>query len=338
MASERTEIKLDQKDMDRLKKDSKGEQKPEEPKKPKNPGATALRIAAILIAAVYFVLLLFGKYFLPEDGELLQSLNVFSGAEAPNRLLRILSLSVLTLSVSAVLRFFIGRMASNKSVTKKTGVAVIELLGNLVKYVAVLVLVFLILTALGVDTTSLLASLGILGLILGLGVTSLIEDIVAGIFIIAERLFDVGDIVVVDGFRCTVEQIGIRSTQFKDVGGDILIMRNSSIGSLVNMTRYGSGAAVTIPLGPEENLEHVEEVIKNAHLENLKEKYETIEGGPFYLGPCDINARGVKMLLFVGGCNESVKYDVQRILFTEITHLFQSNGIRIGAPGLTEDA
>ena len=136
-------------------------------------------------------------------------------------------------------------MANNKSLTKRTGLAIIELLGNLVKYVALLVLVFLVLSALGVDTTGLLASLGILGLILGLGVTSLIEDIVAGVFIVAEHLFDVGDIVVVEGFRGTVESIGIRSTQFRDVGSDVLIMRNSSIGSLVNLTRNASGAAIT---------------------------------------------------------------------------------------------
>ncbi len=174
------DIKIDKKDMDRLKKDKEGDKKPAETKPPVNPGKLALRCLAIVIAAAYFVLLFFGKYFLPADGEFMASLDIFADGEAPNRWIRILSLSILTLSVSAVLRFLIGRMANNKAITKKTGVAVIELLGNLVKYVVILVLVFLILSALGVDTTSLLASLGILGLILGLGATSLIEDIVAG--------------------------------------------------------------------------------------------------------------------------------------------------------------
>ena len=332
-----SDIKIDKKDMDRLKKDQNDHKKPEETKKTVNPGALALKIIAILIAVVYFVLLAFGKYFLPEDGEFLRSLNVFSGEEAPNRFIKVISFAILTLSISSVLRFFIGKMATNKNVTKRTGVAIIELLGNLVKYVAVIVLIFLVLTALGVDTTSLLASLGLLGLIVGLGVTSLIEDIVAGIFIIAEHLFDVGDIVVVDGFRGTVEQIGIRSTQFKDVGGDILIMRNSSIGSLVNLTRYGSGAAITVPLGPEENLARVEKIIEDAHIEKLKDRFETIEGGPFYLGPCEITTKGVKNLLFVAGCNEGVKYDVQRILYREVTKLFQENNIRIGAPNMIEE-
>ena len=140
--------------------------------------------------------------------------------------------------------------------TKKTGRAIIELLGNLVKYVAYIVLIFLILNAMGVNTAELLAGLGILGLIIGLGVTSLIEDIVAGIFIIAEQTFDVGDIIVLDGYRGTVVSIGIRSTKIADVGGDILTVRNSSIGSVVNLTDRTSCAAISIPLSPQESLGH----------------------------------------------------------------------------------
>ena len=338
MSEDRSEIKLDQKDMDRLKK-HQGDQGAGGKKTSLSPGTLAFRGILIAIAVAYYVILIFGKYFLAEDGEIMQGLNVFSGAENPNTLYRVLGLSILTLSISALLRYFIGRMAQNKTVTKKTGVAIIELLGNLVKYVTILILAFLILGALGVNTTELLAGLGILGLILGLGVTSLIEDIVAGIFIIAEHLFDVGDIVVVDGFRGTVEQIGIRSTQFKDIGGDILIMRNSSIGSLVNMTRYSSGAAITVPVDPRESFLRVDQLFTDAHIEQWAEKYpEVIEGGPYYLGPSDVNTKGVKWLLFVAGCKETVKYDAQRILYREVLNFCETNNIRIGAPNILDEA
>ena len=84
-----------------------------------------------------------------------------------------------------------------------------------------MVIVF-ILKAFGVDTTEILAGLGILTLIIGLGVTSLIEDIVAGIFIIAEGLFDVGDVVVINGFRVPRNMQAAASR-------NIIIIRNSSI-------------------------------------------------------------------------------------------------------------
>ena len=103
---------------------------------------------------------------------------------------------VLVLTISFVIRFIIGKVAESKVKAKKSGVALIELLGNLVKYAAFIVILFFVLNALGVNTAEILAGLGILTLILGLGMTALIEDIVAGIFIIAEHLFDVGDIIV----------------------------------------------------------------------------------------------------------------------------------------------
>lgn len=65
------------------------------------------------------------------------------------------------------------------------------------------------------------AGAGILGLIIGLGAESLIADIIAGIFMVFEGEYQVGDIIVVDGWRGTVEEIGIRTTRIVDTGGKI---------------------------------------------------------------------------------------------------------------------
>ena len=291
-----------------------------------------LQVIGFLIAVVYFALLFFGKYILPEDGEFLRSINVFSGEESPNKLLRIASLAILTLSLSAIVRFMVGIIAHNRSLTKRTGRAVIDLLGNSIKYIAVIVLVFLALSALGVDTEELLAGLGILSLIVGLGVTSLVEDIVAGIFIIGERLFDVGDIVVVDDFRGKILSIGIRSTQIEDDGGDILIMRNSSIENLINMTNRASYAICDLPVAPSVPFSKVEEVIKNAHLERLQYSYPEIEKGPFYLGLSEITEGGVQIITFVAICQENTKYWIQRIMNRELKLLCEENDIQLGEP------
>lgn len=307
-------------------------------KEPPSAGKKLRSALMVVVIIAYFAVLLFGRYFLPADNEILRSLDVFSGEEPPNRLIRILSLALLTLSVSTILRFFIARMADNSALTKRTGRAIIDLLGNFVKYAAVLVLVFLILSALGVDTAELLAGLGILSLVLGLGVTSLVEDIVAGIFIIGEHLFDVGDIVVVDDFRGTILSIGIRSTQIEDDGGDILILRNSTIENLVNMTNRSSYAVCDIPINPTESFAHVEEVVNSAHLDKLKERYPEIEKGPFYLGLSEINGKGVQVITFVAICQENTKYWIQRILNRELKLLFENNGIKLGEePGDDDD-
>ena len=322
---------FDRSDLQRVMRSKGIEIEAEEKKeKPKSPGRQVRNILLTVVACVYFVVLFFGKYFIPADSDILLSLDVFSGAEHPNRLIRIVSLAILTLSVSAILRFFIGRMADNSSITKRTGRAMIELFANFVKYTAFIVLIFLVLSALGVNTTELLAGLGILSLILGLGVTSLIEDVVAGIFIIAERLYDVGDIVVVDDFRGTIVSIGIRSTQIEDDGGDILVLRNSNIESLINMTNRASYAICDIPVARSEPFEHVEEVIQNAHLEKLSEQYPEIEKGPYYLGLSEITESGLQIITFVAVCEENSKYWIQRTINREVKLLFERNNIKLG--------
>ncbi len=334
MSDNNIQQRIGEKEMEKLRKNRND--KKDEKKAEISAGTIIIRAIGWIIAIAYFALLLFGKKFLPEEGTFLSSLDLFSGAENPNRWIRIASLCILTLSVSAILRLIISKMVAVKDLTKRTGRAVFELLNNLVKYVAYIVLIFLILNAVGVNTTELLAGLGILSLILGLGVTSLIEDVVAGVFIIIEHIFDVGDIIVLDGFRGTVVSIGIRSTKLADVGGDILTVRNSSIGSVVNLTDRPSCAALTIPIAPQESLKHVEAVIKNANISEIANKYPVMEGAPLYLGLCEITKKGVQMLLFIAPCKESNRYDVERALYHEIKTIFDNNNIQLGAPGTEE--
>lgn len=336
--SNNIQFKISKGDMEKLQKNSKKPANEQKPQKEKlSVGTIVFRVVCAVIAVAYFGLLIFGRFFLDKNGVFLSSLNPFSGAENPNNLIRIISLCILTLTVSVVLRFFIGRLVNNKKVAKKIGIAFIELLGNLVKYVSYIVLIILVLSALGVNTTELVAGLGILGLILGLGVTSLIEDIVAGIFIIAEHLFDVGDIIVLDGFRGTVVSIGIRSTKIADVGNDVLTVRNSSIGSLVNLTDRVSSAAITLPIAPEEAIEHVEEVMKNAYVETLAQKYPKMEFGPLALGVCGMTDKGVQNYLVVAGCKEEDKYEIERALFYEFKNICDKNNIKLGFTVLSNE-
>lgn len=339
MSEGHVQIKISKEDMEKLhhggnKKEPKNDGKE---KQKTSVGKMIFRVAAIVIAVAYFGLLLFGRFFLDPNGEFLSSLNPFSGAENPNAWIRAISMCILVLCISFVIRFVIGKVAERRVKAKKSGVALIELLGNLVKYAAVIVMLFFILNALGVNTAEILAGLGIVTLILGLGMTALIEDIVAGIFIIAEHLFDVGDIIVLDGFRGEVVSVGIRSTKIADVGNDILTVRNSSIGSLVNLTERQSAAAITIPLAPTESIKRVEEICKSADMSYMNVKYPKLIGAPLYLGICEITKKGVQNLLIVGGCKEADKYEIQRALFLEYKLLFEKYGIQLGTTDLEEE-
>lgn len=321
------QVKLTKEDMERIKNSSNSSDP--KPVKKGNVGKIVLRVFEVLIGLAYVAVLAFGRFFIPAENEFYQSFDLFSNTN-PIPIVRSLSYVLMVIVAATILRIIIGGLAKNKTITKKTGVAIIQLLGNLVKYLMVIIIICFVLSALGVDTAAIFAGLGIIALIIGLGVTALIEDIVAGIFIIAEKTFDVGDIVVIDGFRGTVVTVGIRSTKLADIGGDILTMRNSSIGSVVNLTDRQSCAALCIPIAPEESLARVEEIIRNAHIENIKDTCDKIIGDPLYLGLCEINAKGVQMLLFIAGCKEDYRYDVERALYHGLKSLFDEQGVKLG--------
>ena len=121
-----------------------------------------------------------------------------------------------------------------------------QLLRSVLKYGSAIGCLFYFLYVTGFNPASLLASAGILSLVIGLGANSLIGDILAGIFIVFEGEFRVGDIVTVDGFRGQVLEIGLRTTKLQDVTDNIKIFNNSTISGVLNMTKEASYAVCTV--------------------------------------------------------------------------------------------
>ena len=149
---------------------------------------------------------------------------------------------VIIYTLCKILRM-IFKIKMNESDRTKT---VFTLLDGFIKYGCAIAIILMILKACGVDTAALVASVGVLTLIVGLGAQSLIADIIAGIFIIFENEYNVGEIISVDGFRGTVIEIGIRSTKVLDAAGNIKIINNSNIGDIVNLSRELSLAIVDL--------------------------------------------------------------------------------------------
>ncbi len=210
------------------------------------------------------------------------------------------------------------------------GITIVKLLSSFIKYVVAIIAILLVLGAWGVDTATLIASAGIVGLIVGLGAQSLVADILAGVFIVFEGSYQVGDIVVIDGWRGTVEEIGIRSTRIVDAGGNVKIVNNSSITSVINQTKELSVAKATISIEYGESIPRVELVIRD-HIDKIKENIPEIVEGPYYKGVTALGASSVD-LLFLAKCREEDIYTVQRALNRELKLLFDENGINIPFP------
>ena len=209
----------------------------------------------------------------------------------------------------------------------KRAETIAKLLVNFLKWAIGFVTLFFVLDAWGADTRTMLISAGVVTLIIGLGSQSLVADILAGIFIVFEGEYQVGDIVIIDGWRGTVQQIGIRTTRLIDAGGNIKIVNNSEIKSIVNQTKELSLAKVYFPVDYETPVEKVEAIISD-HLAEIKEKIPAIIEGPFYKGISEFGSSNINYF-FVAKCDENDIYQVQRDLNRELRIMFFNAGADI---------
>lgn len=282
-----------------------------------------IELTFILIAAAYYLVLALGSIIFPEGGVIYESLNIFTGKGTYNQWLRVVSYIIVIISFSKVVRILLRRLFS----AMKRGKAVVNLISSFIKYIAMIVLVFLCLSTFGVNTTALLAGAGILSLVVGLGAQPLIEDVIAGLFVIFEKTYDVNDIIVVDGFRGTVCEIGIRTTKIMDAGGDVKVVNNSDIRTLINMSNELSLAMCDVDIEYGESLERVEYVIRE-NLASMREQIPAIADGPYYKGVAKLGSSGVT-LRFFAQCAETERYQTERDMNRQIKLIFDRNNIQI---------
>jgi small conductance mechanosensitive channel len=191
----------------------------------------------------------------------------------------------------------------------------------------------LILSAWGIDTPTLLAGAGILGLAISFGAQSLLEDMFAGLAIITQKLFVVGDIVELEHMRGTVKDIGLRVTKIEDLNGDVLIINNSDIKNVINTTSSLSLAICDIGVEYGADLEKIEKVIRD-NLEQIRQNIPYIKEGPYYYG-VDQLADSAVVCRIVAKTEEQNKHSVRRALNREVKLLFDRHQINIPFPQLT---
>ena len=232
----------------------------------------------------------------------------------------------LILSVSKILRM-IFKVQIKKSDRAKT---VVTLFDGLVKYGCAIAVIIFVLKACGVDTAALIASVGVLTLIVGLGAQTLIADIIAGMFIIFENEFNTGETISIDGFRGKVMEIGIRSTKLLDAAGNIKIINHSNIVNVVNLSRELSLAVVDCDFPYDVPIEYIENLF-DKNFEGIKDRIPAIVEGPFYKGVCMYKDSNVTVKI-VAKCHEDDRFQVQRDLMREYRAILTEEGIDISYP------
>lgn len=146
-------------------------------------------------------------------------------------------------------RFFLPGTGEKKFyLEEKRARTLSALLKSILRYSVYFIGAVLLLQEFQIDTTSIIAGAGIIGLAVGVGAQSLVKDFVTGFFIILEDQYAVGDYIVSGDMAGTVEEIGFRITKLRDFNGVLHIIPNSAISRISNYTRGHMQAVINIPV------------------------------------------------------------------------------------------
>jgi len=205
------------------------------------------------------------------------------------------------------------------------------LISSIIKYVSILIGFCWGLSIIGVDVSTIFASIGIIALILGFGAESLVADLVTGVFILFENEYNVGDIIEVDGFRGTVKEIGLRTLNLEDNGGNVKIINNADLKNIINRSNYRSKAVCDIGISYDTDLEKLDPVL-DVILADIKARYPEVFIGELKCIGVEALGEFSITLRFCGDVDEKNVFSGRRLLNKELKIAFDKNNISIPYP------
>lgn|GEM_PF-2318629 len=240
----------------------------------------------------------------------------------------ITSVVIIWLVYSVFMQIFLYLFKKLLSMVKPKSETILRLMRSFIVYGTMLAMIFYSMNVLGFDSASLLASAGLVGLIISWGAKDMITDILAGLFIIFENQFQVGDIIEVNGEKGTVLEIGVRTTRLMTVPSDTRIISNRSLTNVLNKSRNPSNGSIVIHISYKQDLNAVENMLRE-ELPKLQYMDPAILSGPIYLGVIDFGERTIQLLVGFKS-EEKNRFRISTHLSSEISRLFKEHDMDLG--------
>ena len=201
--------------------------------------------------------------------------------------------AIMFVSITGVLVLMLssGLLSLVAGFTGRAGETACRMVYSLIYYLVFAIILYYIFEYVGLSMSTYIASLGTASLALSIGAKDMIADILAGVLIVFEQQYLVGDIVEIDGSRGKVLEIGVRSTRLLDDSNDIRFVSNSNIRSIVNKSIRASANTVEFTLVTQLTLEQIEELLSR-EIPKIGEKSDIIISGPEFLGFVKVSGSG----------------------------------------------
>lgn len=202
----------------------------------------------------------------------------------------------------------------------------LKLIKSVIRYVFIAVTVLIVLQVNGVDVSSVLAGVGIAGVVIGLAIQDWLKDIIRGSSILSDSYFAVGDIVKYKEMEGQVLAIGLKTTKLQDLKtNNILSIANRNIEEIEVVSNV---IYVNVPISYEIAIEKAEKVIadmeeaikKNNHVSNCK-----------YVGVTELEDSCIEYCLEIT-CNQRYKRQVRRDALGSILRIMEDHNIAVPYP------
>ncbi len=198
---------------------------------------------------------------------------------------------------------------------------------NVIKYSVVVVVLLAILANFGINVKSIVAGLGITTAILGLAFQDLAKDLIAGISIITENQFEVGDIIEYDGFMGEVIFLGLKTTRIKDYRGAVKIVANHKLDTVINYSLNNYLAIIDIGVSYNEDQDKVAKALEEIKQE-LNGKVPNATGDIEIWGLDNFENSNMKYRIAVE-TKPQEHYGAQRFLRSEFKKRLDKRNIKV---------
>ena len=233
---------------------------------------------------------------------------------------------LLSLIIYRILTKFLTRSENkvkSKLFTSNKGKTYINLMKNVIRYIFIIITVLILLQMNGVNVSSLIAGVGVLGVVFGLAIQDWLKDIIRGSSILSDDYFKVGDVVKYKGIEGKVLVIGLKTTKIQDLAtSNVISIANRNIEEIEVVSNF---IYVRIPMPYEIDIEKAEKAIED--IIEIAEEYETVEKGK-YLGVTEFKDSSTEYLLRIS-CNPVNKLQTKRDTLRAIKVGLAKNNIEI---------
>ncbi|MFW0111078.1 mechanosensitive ion channel family protein [Rothia sp. CCM 9416] len=192
------------------------------------------------------------------------------------------------------------------------------------------VTIVMVIAELGFNIAPVIASAGVVGVALSFGAQSLVKDFLSGIFIVAEDQLGIGDWVNLGDTEGEVEDVGLRTTQVRDVQGTLWHVRNGEILRVGNSSQGWARIVIDLPIPYEADIDEMADFLVKSTQEaiELPGIKGNVSGQPQYLGVQSVTGESVILRLTVTTA-PSEQFAVGRKLRAELKKAMDKQGIRI---------